>query len=324
MCYGPGVKRVARTDQRCCEIESAAEAEAVLRTKLGEFTRLEANLARAMAEVEKKRSYLLAGFRTVRQWAEAQGYGPRLVSQLLELGRSLLVSPRLEEKVLAGKVCPESAAHVGRVLRDKAVQKAGVDETEWLDRAESMPPRQLRDAAIAEIEEAHQQETTVAVHMRLTRTARKDLQKVRLLISRGRRVPATEGEAVGASARCYLEHHDPARKPLPARRSGTTASGPDRRIPPRVVAQLERRSRGVCELCGERRATEKIHLHVPHAQGGSREVDNLAHACHQCHTLFDAGYFELRGRDPQGRPVWDVHPERLDELRERSPPYLVA
>ena len=318
------MKRVAQTDQRRCEIESAVEAERILRSKLGEFTLLEADLARALAEVEKKRSYLLHGFHSARQWAEAQGYGPRQVGQLLALGRSLLASPRLEEKVRAGKVCPESAAQVGRVLRDEALQKAGVDESEWLDRAESLPPRQFKDAAIAAIEEARGNEITVPMHLRVTHSTQAGIQKVRWLISRGRRVLATEGEAVGASVRCFLKHHDPEQKPLPARRSGKVASARSRHISRRVVVQLERRSGGKCEICGERRATEKMHLKVPHAHGGSREVDNLAHACHQCHTLADSGYCEFRGFDAQGRPVWDVHPERLDEVRERSPPYLAA
>lgn len=318
------MKRVARTDQRRCEIESAVQAERIVRSKLGEFTRMEADLARALAEVEMKRSYLLHGARSVREWAEAQGYGPRQVSQLLALGRSLLASSRLEEKVRAGTITTESAAQVGRVLRDEALQKAGVDEAEWLDRAESLPPRQLKDAAIAAIEEARCEEITVPLHLRVARSTQAGVQKVRWLISRGRRTLATEGEAIGAAVECYLEQHDPQRRPLPARRAGPTTNGRSRRIPARVVAEVERRSGGICEICRERRATEKMHLQVPHARGGAREVENLADACHQCHTLADAGCCEFRGFDAQKRPVWDVHPERLDEVRERAPPYLAA
>ena len=325
------MKVVVETDQRCCEIQAAPEAERILRSQARDFAALEADLACALAEVEKRRSYLLHGAPSVQAWAESQGYGPRQVRQLLELGRALLASPKLEEKVRAGKVAAESAAQVGRVLADKAVQAAGVDETEWLQRAESMPPRLLQDAAVAAIEEARQEESTIPLRLRVTRSARSGFQRARLLLSRGRQKAVTEGETFGVLVEGYLERHDPKRRPLPARRAsrapdggaadGGAARSKSRRIPARVVAEVERRSGGRCEICRTRRAVEKMHLQVPHARGGAREVENLADACHQCHLLADAGYYTFERFDAQGRPVWVARPDRL---RERSPPYVLA
>lgn len=320
------MKVVVETDQRRCEIQAAPEAERILRSQARRFAALEADLACALAEVEKRRSYLLHGAPSVQAWAESRGYGPRQVRQLLELGRALLASPKLEEKVRAGKVVAESAAQVGRVLSDEAVQAAGVDETEWLRRAESMPPRMLQDAAVAAIEEARQEESTIPIRLRVTRSARSGFQRARLLLSRGRQKAVTEGETFGVLVEGYLERHDPKRRPLPARRAsraldGGAARRNSRRIPARVVAEVERRSGGRCEICRGRRAVEKMHLQVPHARGGMRELDNLADACHQCHLLADAGYYRFARFNAAGQPEWSAHPERISTVRERAPPF---
>ncbi|MHC4846927.1 MAG: HNH endonuclease [Planctomycetota bacterium] len=312
------MKVVVETDQRRCAVEPAPEAERVLRSQARRFASLEADLARALAEVENKRSYLLHGARSVQEWAEKQGYGPRQVRQLLDLGRALIASPRLEAKVRAGKVTAESAAQVGRVLADEAVQ---AEEAEWLRRAESMPPRQLKDAAVAAIEEAHQAESTIPLQLRVTRSARRGFQRARQLLSRGQRKLVTEGETFGVLVDDFLERQDPQRRPLPQRRAASARKGRSRRIPARVVAELERRSGGRCEICRGRRAVEKMHLQVPHARGGTREVDNLADACHQCHLLADAGYYRFARFNGAGQPEWTAHPERISTVRERAPPF---
>jgi len=318
------VKVVVRADERRCEVEAAPEAERFVSEHARQFTALEADLARSFAEIETKRSYLVHGAPSLQAWAETRGYGPRQVRQLLALGRALVASPRLEERVRAGRVTTESAAEVGRLLADPAVRRGGVDEAAWIRRAESLPPRALKDEVVAAIERANQGDSTVPIRLQVTRRARDDFRRARLIASRGRRRLLTEGTTFGIVVGAYLERHDPQRKPLPARRSESAGKGRDRRIPARVRAQVERRSGGLCEICGVRRAVEKMHLRVPHARGGARQLDNLADACHQCHMLADAGYYTFSHFDAEKRPVWVAHAERLDAVRERAPPYAGA
>jgi len=76
-----------------------------------------------------------------------------------------------------------------------------------------------------------------------------------------------------------------------------------------------------------RRAVEKIHIRVPHAKGGSREADNLADGCRECHFMVDADVLRFSHFDEQGRPQWTFHPgplQQASEVRERAPPLYLA
>jgi len=54
-----------------------------------------------------------------------------------------------------------------------------------------------------------------------------------------------------------------------------------------VDAELKDRSKGICEFCGEARATERAHLtgrsHIDH----KTEVTDLIHLCLKCHDWLD-------------------------------------
>jgi hypothetical protein len=318
------VKVVLQADERRCEVESAPEAERFVCAQARRFSELEADLARAFAEIEAKRSYLAHGARSLQAWAESRGYGPRQVRQLLALGRALAASPRLEKKVRAGRVTTESAAEVGRLLADPAARREGVDESLWLRRAESLPAAAFKAEVTAAIEAANQGESTVPIRLQVSRRARDGFQRARRLASRGRSRLLTEGAAFAVVVDHYLERHDPVRCELPARRSESAGRGRNRRVPPRVRAEIERRSGGICEICRARRAVEKMHLRVAHADGGTRELDNLADACHQCHVLADAGFYTFSHFDAENRPTWDAHPDKFAVVRERAPPFEAA
>jgi hypothetical protein len=282
---------------------------------------LSRDLARALAEVERERAYLHHGFRSVQSWAESKGLGPSEIRRLLRLGRALLCSPPLEEEVRSGRIPNESAALLGQVLADPVLRERGIDESAWLQRARSLSPRSLRDVVRSAIENARQDELTVALRLQVTVRARDGFQSARRLLSRGKRRLISEGETFARVVEQFLEAEDPARRRLPRRKEGA-GRGRGRYIPSRVRAEVERRSGGVCEICGERRAMEKMHLRVSHSKGGARSLENLADACHQCHLLADAGYYEFEGFDEARKPLWRAHPERL--VRERSPPYGFA
>lgn len=52
----------------------------------------------------------------------------------------------------------------------------------------------------------------------------------------------------------------------------------DKRIPPKNRESVENRSRGLCEGCGIRRATD-VHHRKYLSRGGGHEIANLIHLC---------------------------------------------
>lgn len=317
-----------RADARFRDVSPAPAAERAAREAFAEIARAEEKAARALATIERSRSYVRHGFTSVQAWAEDAGFGPHQAGRLLSLGRTLLAAPDLAPKVRSGRVPAEAAMSVGRVLREPALELNAEQRQAWLLKAETTPPRALRAEAEKAIEEARQGRPTCALRLEVTTEARDGFRRARVLVSRGRRRLATEGETFGRLVADWLVENDPQLRAVPARRSGPTKGRRSRYIPREVRALVERRSNGSCEVCGVRRAVEKIHVRTPHARGGGREVDDLADACPECHVLVDAGVFRFAGFDERQRPQWQFDPGavggegRPERVRERIPvPY---
>ena len=326
-------------DKRSREVAAAPLAERAAREAFCELARVEVKAARALATIERKRSYLLSNFASVLAWARSVGYGPAQAHRLLALGRSLTAAPELEAKVRGGQVAAESAISVGRVLAEPALElgapEKAAEREAWVERAEAVPPSPFRDAAERAVEEARQGAPTLPMRFLVTKAVKDGFHRARLLMSGGKRHPLTEGETFGLLTQFWLAANDPRLVPLPKRRRGVTGRGEaTRHVPQSVKAIVERRSGGKCEICHERRAQEKVHLSVPHAKGGSREADNLADACRSCHVLLDGGVLVFAGFGSRGQPRFRMDASRLpgggsgtqgEELvRERAPPYRSA
>lgn len=97
-----------------------------------------------------------------------------------------------------------------------------------------------------------------------------------------------------------------------------------------VVAE---RSGGVCEICGQRAATDMAHRR-PRSGMGGWEAYNILHACRECHRgnhddpqrAIELGQHVSRFADPEGIPVlyrgrWVLLTEGV-ELVETEPPVL--
>jgi 5-methylcytosine-specific restriction protein A len=97
-------------------------------------------------------------------------------------------------------------------------------------------------------------------------------------------------------------------------------------FPPAVRALVEARSEGVCEGCGNGRATE-IHHRRPRGMGGSRrpataKASNALHFCGDCHRYAESnreiavarGWIVLQSEDPASVPVtYRGHSLRIDD-----------
>ena len=322
---------LVQVDRRSRNIRPAPAAEREAREAYGEIARAEARAARALAVIERSRCYVRSGFTSVHAWAADVGYGPQQVRRLLDLGRAFLAAPALESRVRTGKIAAESAVSVGRVLREQALPLTASEKAAWVQKAETADPASLRKESEKAVEEARHGAPSFPMRFLVTRKTRDAFRRARLLMSKNNPRLITEGETLDGLLNAWLPQNDPRLRPLPRRSPGATTKGVSGRyIPRRVRAIVERRSGGTCEICGVRRARQKIHLNTPHARGGSREAENLADSCTDCHVLVDAGIFLFTHFDGEGRPRWRCDTRRLldlgstaDRVRERAPPYGV-
>jgi len=310
-----------RADRRHCKVEEAPEAEKLIADSVLPWACRQADLGLAMVEIERKKSYLRHGFRSARAWVESLGYGPKAVRHMMALGRALRESPVLESRVRAGKITTEAAVELGRLFAH--VEDA--DREAWLRKAESMPARDFADAVNKAIEEARQQEETVRLKLDVTRSAVKNFRRCRRLLSKGPGKWLTEGQTFAHVVADFVLRHDPTRREP---RKGRGAKTDGRYIPVDVRDAVEARSGGFCEMCLALKATCKCHLKAL-SEGGEATVENIVDGCGGCHLLLDAGYYTIRGFDENDKPIFDTHPEVLEEdddeeVRERPPPRYVV
>jgi hypothetical protein len=310
-------------DKRSREVLPAPAEERVAQEAVGTIGGAELRAAKALATIERKRAYVVSGYTSTQAWAEAHGYGDQQARRLLVVGRVLEAAPELERQMRWGAVPADNIVAVGKVLLEPALKLTVAERRAWLKKACTLPPRQLREEANRAVEEARQGEATYPMRFHVTQATKDGFVRTRLLMSKGQPRLISEGQTFGRLVEDWLDSSDPLRKPLPKRRSGPTRGTRSRYRPKQVDAIVERRSGGTCEICGVRRAVEKIHILEPHAKGGSREADNLADGCRECHLMVDARVFRFSHFDEQGRPQWTFHPEPLQrppEVRERAPP----
>jgi hypothetical protein len=310
-------------DKRSREVKPAPQAERAAQEAQRAIARQEHRAAKALSFIERERAYIASGYTSAQAWAEANGYGDRQARRLLALGRALAAAPELERKMRSGAVPSDAILAVGKVLCEPSLKLSAAERTAWLERACTQPPRQLREEATKAVEEARQGEATFPMRFLVTAAAKDGFRRSRLLMSMGQPRQISEGQTFGRLVQDWLAGHDPRLKPLPKRRSGPTRGTRGRYRPKLVDAMVERRSGGTCEICRVRPAVEKIHIREPHAKGGSREADNIADGCRECHVMVDAGIFRFSHFDEQGRPQWTFHPGPLQQpsvVRERAPP----
>ena len=324
-------------DKRSREVEPAPQAERAAQEAQRAIARAEHRAAKALAMIEKRRAHVISGYTSAQAWAEANGYGDQQARRLLALGRTLTAAPELERKMRSGAVSSDAVLAVGKVLCEPSLELSAAEREAWLERACTLPPRQLREEATKAVEEARQGEATFPMRFHVTAATKDGFHRTRLLMSKGQPRMISEGQTVGRLVQDWLAGHDPRLRPLPKRRSGPTGGTRSRYRPKQVDAIVERRSGGTCEICRVRRAVEKIHIRERHAQGGSREVDNLADGCRECHLMVEAGVFRFSHFDEEGHPQFTFHPGSLhgegnheggadqpSEVRERAPPRYVA
>lgn len=115
-----------------------------------------------------------------------------------------------------------------------------------------------------------------------------------------------------------ITRNSPLPRARPSKPAGPVRSKPLSSARPKQTAeerlgrkQLRARSGGLCEMCGRRPATDAHHRRN-RSQGGTWEITNLLHLCHQDHMTvtvspalaYERGWSVRSTDDPARVPAW--------------------
>ena len=308
-------------DLRNITAERDPEACAQARDDLRFFRAAKVRVAKSLARVEGRASFVYDGCASMAEFGTRDGHSPRETQGLVNLGYALAARPELEAKVLDGDIPTENASTLGRILRHPEWIRPG---DEWEADAERDKPKVFwKKARKREREVAEGVPNLNKLTVFLTDKAKDDLDRCSTLASRkaGRKLGIDD--TIAAVADDYLERHDPLLKERPDRKVGPTSEKPNSRyIPAAVKHDVRQRSGDHCEFphCEHDTFLEFAHV-KPHAWRGDREVDSLLHLCHRHHVLYDRGIVKWVD-GPIEDPVFEsASGERVRRrARERDPP----
>lgn len=273
--------------------QDEAHAE-ILRRRAGQ-RRESLRLARLFHAVAAHHHYVYEGCPSLGAYAESIGFSAREGRLLAEVGKALAAEPRLEERILAGRISLDAAAVLGR-FHENAEELARSGE-DWLDYAERWTARRLERELRKRMREAETGGPVSVLEAVLTATGREKFERARALACRKERRVLDEGQTVEVLSDHYLDSFDPLRKEPRKRRMADTSGGNgngSRAIPAEAKrAVLARQG----DRCANPECDREIFLHfshgVPHARGGSREAENLERLCYTCHRMRDAGLLRV-------------------------------
>jgi hypothetical protein len=299
----PGSSRRAEAAERAHE-QHMPEAQATVRAHLAEDRRRRMELARYVATVEARLSFVADACTSIYEWLLRCGVSPREAVEIRDLGRALRVSPEVAVRVENGSMTIEAAGCVGRALSNPALQRPGDD---WVALGTTSPQnpdpiRTIRRLLRKREEEAAQRKITVPVTLEVADEVRDVFERARILASRKANQTLTPGQALGVVSTFYIQRNDPLAVKPGTRRMGPVDVNPDgasgsRTIPAEVMRLVRLRAGDRCEVpgCPNRIHLELCHL-TPHAEGGGREAWLLFLFCTGHHWMYDNGLIFFRGR----------------------------
>lgn len=303
--------------------ESAREMDARLKDLVRRMRTAEAEVARALLEMKRRRLHFFLGYSRLQDYAaEELEIGRGKAKELVELAEKLEKLPKIREVFGAGELDWTKCRTIARIATAE-------DEESWIARARSSTNRALEKL----VAEAKGEEAPVRMTIVLTPAEAADIEEAVRVIreERGEAVPL--GEAVAEAARRSLG--PPENRPgyqvvlhqCPTCESASRASrdGPVE-VPPeeveaakvdadvldlteggkgklrRTVTPAERRAviardRGQCAVCGSR-----AWLHIHHLDPKDHDVASLRLLCSSCHKrLVHAGHVTLGAGETEAR-----------------------
>jgi hypothetical protein len=244
------------------------------------------------------------------------------------LGTAMKAFPALEGLVRNGSVTASAGAALAALVRCEGALRP---DDEWLRWADEDSAKELRRRVAARIRDVRrargEAEPTRAITVHLTMQGVEDLGRARALASRSEDELLSPSGAVETALRAYVKAKDVLeRKPGPRRQPRTDLPGALHNRT--VAAQNQRvvltRARRKCRIprCDCDVFVDTVHVFDRHADGGSREPENLDLHCKCHHRMQERGQIRNDGTTDSPRFVNDrgesLHVRWL--LRSRGPP----
>ncbi len=192
--------------------------------------------ARDFASLADRGEHQELGFASVGELAESLGYSAREGRALYALGRALAGWPGLLERILDGRLNPEKAAALARLLDVGGALRAGevpgADPDPWLAAAEEEATQDFLQRVSRRCEEALRGVPVERMSFLVTQAGMADFRRCRGLLSRRANRRFTRGETLELVASRFLDVEDPLRVAGRARRvPDTSGPGIDRTAP---------------------------------------------------------------------------------------------
>jgi len=280
------------------EVQKMSSAEALdLKAKrlARDYQRTEGELLEVLMQMRRTQSFLALGFSGAFDYvvrglrlSEAQAYYFKKVAEKAE------AVPELKLAIDQGVLTLSQARRIVTVVTP---QNSAV----WIEKAATVPQRQLEKAVAAENPNARITERVRPISeglselkVALTEEMEIDLKALKDTLMQKTKRPVSMSEVVAWAMRVCREKHDPNRKAQRAITSGKHATalspkpGP---IPARVKHEVRYREGGQCSFVGRAgvRCTATTfldhHHKIPVARGGTNAVINLKLLCRAHHQF---------------------------------------
>jgi hypothetical protein len=280
--------------------------------------RLDLIRAEACVEIRASKIYKLEGSGSVVEYAARLGVRPWITFDLLALGDLLAAHPQLKEPFLAGNLSLRAAATLQRIL-----EVPGEPAEPWIQMAHDLSTRDFCSEVKDRMAERRVGRPPVHVHLRLGAGGYDDFRRARVLLQRKSDRAITLDETAETCFSEYLDRNDPLRIEGRERRMPDTRGTPGRTVAREVSRDVRQRDR---ERCTVPACPNEVYLHLghleAHAEGGSRESDNLFLLCSQHNQMMEQGLLIVKGTveapeffDKEGRPYTEG-----TQPRRRAPP----
>jgi hypothetical protein len=265
-----------------------------------ERRRLAIRGARIVRRLEQTGAHVYAGCSSIGHFAERNGMSASEAKELQNLARALEAEPDLEADVVAGTIPVASAAILGELAAAPWLVRP---DDRWREAARTKSTRELRRMYYQRRDESRAGEPVISVTAYVTPLVRENLRRAQVLASRKAHHVLTMGQTLGIVTSAWLSYHDPLRQEPGTRRVPDTSNVPGTRyVPSAVDREVRNRSgdRCIVPFCDGIFWLDRSHR-VAHAQGGSREAENLDLLCDDHHMLYEIGMITITG--PAAAPV---------------------
>jgi hypothetical protein len=271
------------------------------------FKRSEIEIISCLQEVDDSSTFLRLGYTSLYDYMiNALGFSESSASNFITVSRKAKEIPLLQSAIQEGTLSVSKARKITPVLTLE-------NQEEWIEKAKTLPQRQLEQEVAREIprEDVPERikfvsESRMELRMGISKEIEEKLRHVQDLESQRTGHHVRIEETLATLLEVYLEVKDPVRRAdrilkkesikvseHVARHAEKEKTKPAHLapIPSAIKHRVTKRDRGRCthvdlkgKRCGNRRWIE-IHHIVPRSKGGTNSPENLRTLCHSHHKL---------------------------------------